>query len=327
MDNRVFIFPGSDHVFQALFYEARKLSNVRVAKNLFKEQIVEKKIARIQRIPGAWRFFRQPLLRFYDKQINFIEEVVSGDILVFSNISIRCVSLSLLKKLKENGVKLILYFIDSISNVNAKDAFVYTKKMNFDLVYSFDKEDAVRYRYNHFYTMYSKLSERQEPIDLKYDACFNGSDKGRLKLLCQLKKNCPSAKFFVNMLNISDEVRDANGFQSNKSIDYTASIDYVIDSNCILDLVADPNQSGLSLRAYEAVVYNKKILTNNPSIKTFPYYRPEYMKYVENMDDVDENFIKERIMVDYEYKGEYSPVVFINDIVSRIKDKTLSLNS
>ncbi len=318
MNNRVFIFPGSDHVFQALFFEACKLSNVRVIENLFKKQIIEKKITRIQRVPGAWRFFRQPLLRFYDKQINFIKEVVSGDVLVFSNISIRYVSLRLLKKLKKNGVKLILYFIDSVSNVNAKDAFEYTKKMDFDLVYSFDKEDAARFQYNYFYTMYSRLSESQEPTELKYDACFNGSNKGRLEMLVRLKKKCPSVKFFINMLNISDEEKDAFGFQSNKSIDYKTSIGYVVESNCIIDLIVDPNQSGLSLRAYEAVVYNKKLLTNNPSIKKFPYYRPDYMRYIENMDEADENFIKERVEVDYKYKGDFSPVTFIKDVLSRV---------
>lgn len=87
---------------------------------------------------------------------------------------------------------------------------------------------------------------------------------------------------------------------------YEEVIQSVVNTNCILEVMQD-NQEGATLRYLEAVVYNKKLLTNNKSITTFPFYNPQYMKIFETVDDIDINWIKNQDVVDYGYKDEFSP--------------------
>ena len=314
------IVPGSDHVFQALFRDVEFRDNILLVKNLFYKDKIEIQINKIKSYPVIWSLFKQIFLLFWgDKNIDKqILEAQNGDILVFSNISIRYISLRLLKKLIRRGVKIVLYFIDSISNQNSQEAYEYIKKIKIDLIYTFDKLDAQKFGFIHFYTMYSKLYNEKEYVPIEYDAIFNGTNKGRYTILCDIMRKCPNATFFVNMICISDEQKKKAGFQSNVSIKYDESISYVIKSNCIIDIVLDPQQAGLSLRVYEAITYNKKLLTNNPSIKEFPYYNPLYMLYFSNVDDIDEKFLIEKIDVDYGYKGEFSPIKFLEDVKSKI---------
>lgn len=316
----IIIVPGSDHVFQALFRDIEFKDNILLVKNLFYNDKIEIQINKIKRYTIIWSFIKQIFLQFLgDKNINKqILEAQNGDIIVFSNISIRYISLRLLRTLIRRGVKIVLYFIDSISNPNSQEAFEYIKKIKINLVYTFDKLDAQKFGFIHFYTMYSKLYNEKKHTPIEYDAFFNGTNKGRYTILCDIMKKCPNTTFFVNMICISDDQKEKAGFQSNISIKYDESIPYVIKSNCIIDIVLDPQQAGLSLRVYEAITYNKKLLTNNPSIKNFPYYNPLYMQYFSNVDEIDEKFLIEKIDVDYGYKGDFSPINFLEDVKSKI---------
>lgn len=100
---------------------------------------------------------------------------------------------------------------------------------------------------------------------------------------------------------------------------YKDTLKDMASSNCILELVT-PNQSATyTLRDYEAIIYNKKLLTNNKDIFKFPFYNKEYMKYFEDIEDVDFNWIKKDLEIDYKYDGRYSPEKLIEEI-SRINE-------
>lgn len=321
--NKFIVIPGSDHVFQALFKDIENMENIEIVKDLFRTNKIEGQIKKIKRRHIIWNCFKQLFLFFFsDKYIDKrIKAAKEGAVLVFSNISIRYISLKRLEKLKNKGVKLVLYFIDSTSNPNSKEALSYTQKIKIDLIYTFDLCDAKKFNFIHFHTMYSKIYNDKDCLPIEYDAMFNGTDKGRYYLLCDIMKKCSNTKFFINMICISDEMKKKAGFQSNTSIKYSDSLYYVTRSNCIIDIVLDKQQTGLSLRVYEALVYNKKLLTNNPSIMKFPYYNTMYMKYFKSIDDIDEEFIRERVNVDYGYKGEFSPIHFLEDISKRLSNE------
>jgi hypothetical protein len=90
-----------------------------------------------------------------------------------------------------------------------------------------------------------------------------------------------------------------------------------LEAKCILDIVQE-GQIALSLRPYEAVCYNRKLLTNNRTILKFPFYNPQYMQFFEKVNDIDWNWVKEDIAVDYHYNGEFSPIRLLEDIKRRI---------
>lgn len=85
-------------------------------------------------------------------------------------------------------------------------------------------------------------------------------------------------------------------------------------SNCLLELVQE-GQVGATARYCEAVVYGKKLLTNNNYVRFLPFYNEEYIKIFDKVDDIDFDWVKEIVHVDFEYKDEFSP----NHVIERIQ--------
>ena len=93
----------------------------------------------------------------------------------------------------------------------------------------------------------------------------------------------------------------------------------VLRSKVILEILQE-GQSGPSLRYYEAVCYNKKLLSNNPNIVHFPYYDSRYMRYFSSPEDIDIAWITEDCDVDYHYKGDFSPVNML-DLIKKDQEE------
>lgn len=74
--------------------------------------------------------------------------------------------------------------------------------------------------------------------------------------------------------------------------------------------------SSNTLRFWEAVIYNKKLYTNWAGAVNSPYYDSRFMRVFNNPDEIDYDFIKERIWVNYNYQGELSPVKYL-EILTR----------
>ena len=87
---------------------------------------------------------------------------------------------------------------------------------------------------------------------------------------------------------------------------YEKVIGNILSTNCVLEMVAK-GQKVQTARYYEAVCYNKKLLTNNPNIKELSFYNPQYMKYFENIEDIDFEWVKRKETIDYHYNNEFSP--------------------
>lgn len=85
---------------------------------------------------------------------------------------------------------------------------------------------------------------------------------------------------------------------------YEVVLKRTLEANCVLEIVR-PGQVGFTLRTFEAVVYNKKLLTNNEHIKEFQFYNPSYMKVFKSVEDIDWKWVKERNAVNYHYKGDF----------------------
>ena len=104
-----------------------------------------------------------------------------------------------------------------------------------------------------------------------------------------------------------------------KKLLYKDTIEKMLTCNCILDIVDSGSSGGVSLRFFEAVVYNKKLLTNNKNIVKMPFYNPNYMKIFEKYDDIDLDWLKNNENVDYGYNGEFEAIEFIKRIDKEIE--------
>lgn len=110
-----------------------------------------------------------------------------------------------------------------------------------------------------------------------------------------------------------DEIEGIGKCKSSKEfVAYDEILRRTLSANVVLDIIK--NDMPLTLRVYEAVVYNKKLLTNNRKILTFKYYDPRYIQFFESVEDIDWDWIKEVSDVDYGYMGDFSPKKILSQL-------------
>lgn len=322
------IFPGNDDVFYRMFDEVNdgiRYPNVKVIREIYwkyNDDIVafRNKLSYHTVLNGKLNDMYDNITSFYLKIRRLEKKIKEKTCFVFSNITFRVLPNYVIKRLMNNkSVNIVVYMIDSSSQKLCKEAVEKCLKYKIKYVYTFDLFDAEKYGFYHFYYIYSKLTE--ETRSMTTDVMFCGSDKGRLKELLHLsekfEKDNISSKMYI--IGVDDEIQESEKIIINKPMPYEKMIKKLQETKCILDYVIE-DQAGLSYRPMEAICYNKKLLTNNESILSFPYYNSEFMQYFKNPDEINMNFLKKDITVDYRYHGEYSPQNFIQRIESDINN-------
>ncbi len=229
--------------------------------------------------------------------------------LIFTEDYLKCINWDDLRLMRDRfDIFAVLYIDDPIE----KRMNQYTNQLEkyrdkFDLLISTDNLDATKYDISFFPLIYSQPKLVDSP-DVYYDLSFVGYDKGREKLLREINGKAKSSK-----LKTFIKCYKERKFTSNKLMDYGEIIDVVKKSNCILEVV-QKGQSAITLRTLEAVYYRKKLLTNNTNIKKYSFYDPRYIQIFTNIDEIDFDFVKEKININYKYHNECSPINLVRYI-------------
>ena len=219
--------------------------------------------------------------------------------------------------------KFVLLYIDIIADPVSKHANKLREHNVFDAVYNVDNNDAIKYGLKFIRPPYSANS-RVGSKKIKIDMYFCGATKDRGKLILNIIKE--AKKHFVKCeMDIHCNLNELQDFSNREGVNilenfvsYGRLLNNTAQASCILDLVQS-GQSALTLRPYEAIVYNRKLLTNNKSILDFEFYNPQYMQYFEKPEDIDWEWIKKKENVDYGYNGEFSPKHFMRRIINDTK--------
>jgi hypothetical protein len=234
--------------------------------------------------------------------------------------ALRDIDDSLLQNLKSKGAIIDLYLINSI---NAKSPRLLEIKQrigsnNWHQIYTFDPVDAQEYGFKFRGFDYYSKQKIDIPTNPENDAYFVGGIKGNREGLVNslykaITEHGGKCNFDVMVYKSQnpDMVKGIHYIWGNWQ-PYSMVLDAIANSNTIIEILQD-GQSGASLRYFEAVCYNKKLLTNNPHIKEFPFYDERYMKIFSNISDIDYDWICKREPIDYHYNGEFSPQKLIND--------------
>ena len=270
------------------------------------------------------RFIDLPFKQIWSKSFGKIKLDENNEYyFIFPNGEINPVSASFFNKLKKKyNVHYILFVMDHWTHEVNNITRMYMKRMKFDYVLTINIDDAQKYGFIYHPVPYSVLPNSMQKKK-ECDLFFIGNEKNRLKILLDiygfLRAQNVEMTYMISDVDNSEMTQD--GIIYNKKIPYTECIEYVKASNCILEVLT-PGQSGSSLRYYEAVCYNKKLLTNNVHVKEYPFYNPKYIHIFQSPHDIDYNWVKERIDVDYHYDGRYSPLHLIDDISCLEKNST-----
>lgn len=243
---------------------------------------------------------------------------------IFVNASLQKVysydNLKKIKRMKE-GIFFVLLFVDPISQIQSRKALELSKTDIFDLVYTYSYEDALKYNMKFIQTPYSKI---YSDISVENKCIyFCGSEKGRKNTLIDIAKYLKKEKmmYHFDVFGKKNEKNDYFEIKSTRGIPYNLVLSSTLKNSCILDIVQEEGNvenSGLSLRAIEAFVYGRTLITNNPDIMRFRFYNPKSMHYIKDCNDIKNEWIMEECT--NTYNEELSPLHFIFDI-----EKTLMI--
>ena len=244
-------------------------------------------------------------------------------IIVFTNISVRKIRLKYLQEIRElPNICLVLVAVDSFIDKKLSPLDI-LDKISFDLVYSFDPNDCERYGLEFTNSIYSRrldISKAKKQSDL----FFIGRAKDRYHDLLTIARKAIAAGFKINfqILGVKKtEQEQLSGVTYLKKVKpYDEVLPMIMASKCLLDIY-QTGQKGLTMRAYEAVFYNKMLITNNDYIKKLAYYKPQYMQVFSSVNEIDFTFIRQNEDVDYKYKDEYSPIHFLKEIEKKLREK------
>lgn len=297
---------------------------------------------------GLFRFFYRMLFNCHVLRripvVKYVKEVVDHsfcanflvydippkmDVVVCTNTSLnKLYSYGKLEKYRRKyHAKIVIFLHDTfdrlskpeIDSINAK-----RKEGLIDRIYSFDPSDCSKYGFSYLTQCYTPV---KLPLinETRYDIYFGGRNKGRLPIITSFLQlaSINHVQCFFRMPELSQTDRNvllehSPSFFEEQMLSYEETLQEMLYTNCILEIVQE-GQHGMSWRAVEAFVYNKKLLTNNEDIKNNHFYNPEYIHVFSKVDDIDFNWVKEIIPVDYHYHNEYSPIEFIRKMQRDLK--------
>lgn len=317
-------------MYEHIVADVNKLSNVSVVTDVVKNGFIKRNLKRRKvraLTKGKLDFFvrENNNLQF---EIERISKSCDNIIVVFFNAAFQynCYLEGTLKhyKRKFKNLKYVLLYLDVINSAVNYNANYLRERNLFDLVYSIDEKDAKAINAIKWNTIYS-VDSRYKPINKVSDLYFCGGLKNRLELLKECARECIENGINYNMdivVSREEGKKYRNLFNILPThISYQEVLKKELQANCLLD-ITEEGQEALTLRPYEAVCYNRKLLTNNKSIFGFKFYDPRYMQYFERVEDIDWDWVKADTEIDYGYAGEFSPIHLLDDIIERL-DKSL----
>lgn len=219
-------------------------------------------------------------------------------------------------------IKKVLYLYDSTSNYPE----TLKKIMYFDRVLTFDNSDSKKYGFEFRPLFYSDDFIEISSYDYKYDISFIGtvhSDRYRVlksvrekygdryRLFLYMYVQAKAVYYAKRIFNRDFRKGPRSDFKF-KSMSHSKSASVYAQSKCIIDIQQE-EQSGLTMRAIEALGCSKKLITTNEDIKNYDFYLEDNILIVNRHDIIIPNeFIEnDYIPVDKNIIDQYSLEYFI----------------
>lgn len=166
----------------------------------------------------------------------------------------------------------------------------------FDQVFSFDRTDVAAHG---LHKLYNFIYEAQPPARANgsrpYKAFLVMAGVDRLALLDNIagqleQAGYPNYLFIVQYKTAGTPkynirfTRERLGLQDVQA--------HIQDSDILIDLVR-PKQTGVSFRLFEALHYQRKVITNNPSVRDYDFYNPNNILIIdEAQPHIDPAFLR-----------------------------------
>lgn len=233
----------------------------------------------------------------------------------------------LLKEARKHTKQMISYFYDGLSRA---DQNIFETIKYFDDFYVFDESDIKKYP-NYPLKLTTNFIFPQKKIkvpeifdyDFYYLAFY---DKSRVEILNKI-----SDFFIANDINFKFEIHcippsegKYGGHRNVGLIDGEVSYEEYLKrmekSKFTLDILVNFHK-GLSFRIFESLLYKRKVVTNNPTVKNYDFYSPQNFFIIGErpMEELLE-FMKTPFQpVDFDIINKYSFENWFNSKVTKIQ--------
>ncbi len=270
-----------------------------------------KKLNRLSDIPGKYFWHG------YSDIFSLLKK--TKNVLIIDS-ALRDIPDSLIKKMQANGARIDLFLINSINAASPRFLEIKARisSNTWNHVYTFDPLDAKNYGFTYQGFNYYSKQEIFIPRIPEKDAYFVGGIKGnREKEINSIYRAIAAygGKCDFNVMvykNQSYEKIEGIHYILGNWTPYEEILKNVANCNTIIEILQE-GQSGASLRYFEAVCYNKKLLTNNPNIVNFPFYDKRYMRIFRDAKEIDPEWVCQRVSIDYHYGNEFSPKKILDE--------------
>lgn len=267
---------------------------------------------------------------YYKKILKKIKNEIKIDIVFF--IKCEIAPMFFLRKLKKDfNPKFILYLWDSINHTPDYK----TKLKFFDEIFSFDKVDCQKYKKIQFVPLfYLDTYQGREQNKNIYDFCFVGTiHSDRLKLLTEIKSICEKndLKYYYYMFLPTKwayyfyKIKQYKIFKGYKINDFkyerlsSKEVANLYSKSKIIIDAEKNNQNGLTIRTFEVLASEKKLITTNISIKEYDFYLEDNIYVIENeINEIPKSFFLNKfIKIDESFINEYSLDKWIQKVIGK----------
>jgi len=203
----------------------------------------------------------------------------------------------------------------TITNVNLSDI-----KKFFDIIFSYDLNDSHSNGFIYRPTSYSITDCYYKNFEPKKDVIFIGQVKSRmgkiLSIYSDLIKFGFDFEFYLINVKESERVELPNIIYCDW-LSYSEVLKKTLEFRCILELMQEDSKN-ITFRTWEAISYDKYLLTDNNFILETPFYNEKYMFLISDGIEAFSSKYKGCKPV-YTDKFFLTPLNLINDIKKLLK--------
>lgn len=204
-----------------------------------------------------------------------IQGLKSGDAVVIAEYTDSAL-VTAISKIVPSGVSRYVWLWNHKGNNTSFNNNLLSIKQNHFQVITYDELDAVQFGFSwhtQFFNIkpYQKAALRDYPIF--FDFFFVGYAKNREKEIEMFHSLLSS--YTTNFVTVHG---------SSDYIPYIKYMEMALESRCIVEIVHTGDPS-CTLRPLEAMAIHRKLITNNPSVRKYSFYRPQNI-FIIGEDDV-----------------------------------------
>lgn len=225
-------------------------------------------------------------------------------------------------KRKHQELKIVRYYQDIIASNPLKAQPKFNKDL-IDLSVSYDREDAKKYEMLYHPTSVSYIEPNKNIKVKKSDVYFVGKIKNRQTEIFDAYHILTAAKYsclFLLMDVPKEQRKDIPGIiYLDHPISYEENIAYVQNTKCLLEILQD-GAVGATFRCWEAIIYDKVLLTNNNSLKEEDFYSDKFISIFDKTSNINIEILKNKKNFSSPYKKAIYPSNFLRFLSEKLED-------